>query len=393
MSIVHTPVTPRRSQRFQKKTPETVQMKDVDSTCCHIPIDTWICEMFHGIRKTVPATFYDESDPLKTQGEEDKHTNIQIENIYEPVRRIPEYDSKHTTRKLKEKQFEHFNKINPMIYQNPDPTQEQPQHPIKMSPEDKAPPVPQAPPACMQMNRVLVFDVETTGLIQYQQSSAVDMQPYITQISFLMVEVHFIENTILDCIIKTKVNEYVRLDDSIHIPENITELTGITKEDCREKGRDIVELLCRFQDCYLICDYVVAHNIAFDSKMIMIELERNYHALNVMGYQPCLIFNPMYNNIHRIRQYCTMIQGKKVIEYEPPSSLSENGASSTTTIRKVGKKFPKLIELYRYLYPDESAEIKGLHNAMVDTIVCFNCFLKLKYRSDNIVFGREMFVV
>ena len=43
-------------------------------------------------------------------------------------------------------------------------------------------------------------------------------------------------------------------------------------------------------------------------------------------------------------------------------------------------KSPKLSELYEHLFQEPAPD--GLHNALVDTLVCLRCYVKLRFRFD-----------
>lgn len=224
------------------------------------------------------------------------------------------------------------------------------------------------------IDKIMVFDVETTGF-PFSPSNefvTIDLQPHIIQLSFVILNVFREGAVIKNCFVEHQYNNYILLKDNVQIPEKITEITGITKEICKKQGVEITSLLYKFYEEYNQCDYVVSHNMAFDSKMILIEFERNYDKLIEIGCSiPYSIFNTMFNNIYKIKLYCTMTNGKNITNIY------------TSSTSKPYKKSPKLIELYKHLYPNEP-EPENLHNSMVDTIVCMKCFLKMKYISFDV---------
>ena len=46
-------------------------------------------------------------------------------------------------------------------------------------------------------------------------------------------------------------------------------------------------------------------------------------------------------------------------------------------IDEIYKKKPKLIELYKHLFNNK--EVDGLHNSMMDVLVCLQCYLKMRH--------------
>jgi hypothetical protein len=50
------------------------------------------------------------------------------------------------------------------------------------------------------------------------------------------------------------------------------------------------------------------------------------------------------------------------------------------TIQKKYKKWPKLSELYFAMFHENP---DGLHNSMMDVLVCLRCYLKMRHRLDS----------
>lgn len=212
--------------------------------------------------------------------------------------------------------------------------------------------------------RVLVFDVETTGLIPKKQPNYIQQCPYIIQLSFIVYDTELQSN------IRT-FNEYVFLDESVQIPSKITEITGIVKETCINIGKPIEYILTEFYKEYLLCDTIVAHNIDFDKEMIKIEVMRNYLKMVNSGcLNPSLLFNDVYNYVQNKEPYCTMRNGLDFCNIW----TTRDGTNDSGREFKKYKKNPKLSELYYKIFNEMPI---GLHNALVDTEVCLKCFIHL----------------
>lgn len=236
-------------------------------------------------------------------------------------------------------------------------------------------------------HRILVFDVETTGLIPNmdpitKKYKSLEEMPNIIQLSFIVFNLY-------DFCIERTYNAYIKIKEIEKITKEITNLTGITQEKCSKDGIGMKEALVEFYNEYINSDYVIAHNINFDKKMIMIELERNF--LEIEKECPFILnlFNPIFCKTKGIENYCTMMasihicniliekKSKKVYnKIEPPLEGGETESlimpSSPPTFYK---KFPKLSELYFCLFQSNP---ENLHNSLVDTLVCLRCFLKIK---------------
>ena len=228
-------------------------------------------------------------------------------------------------------------------------------------------------PTPIRRKNYLVFDVETTGLMPQQNranyyskaSNKIEDYPYILQLSYAIYDLHEFK-------IVSTYDAYVQIPEDVEISEQVSSLTGITKEMCNTKGKPIIEVLEKFYEAYMFCNGLVAHNMDFDEKAISISMVR--YRDRILEKSPHLFscFQPMYEKIHHIERYCTMKQGTNIcnilvashIEGKPPR-----------------KKWPRLSELHQHLFPNET--LKGLHNSMTDVLVCLRCYLKMRHNHDT----------
>lgn len=203
---------------------------------------------------------------------------------------------------------------------------------------------------------IMVFDTETTGLIPHRTKDEMppyklefpieklnSEYPYITQLSFLVYDM---ENGR----IVQMFNSYINIPNEVPISETVTQLTGITRDDCY-CGMSIVDALNQFYIAWLNCDEIVAHNLYFDRNMISIECRRNHEKLPKYHHMTMMFYK------NHAQSTCSMFLGKATLKL---------------------KKFPKLCELYELLF-NEKIEDYGipLHNSLVDTLVCLRCVLQL----------------
>ncbi len=229
--------------------------------------------------------------------------------------------------------------------------------------------------------RIMVFDVETTGLLPKKDPltkvpPTIADFPHILQLSFVIYNTKFwsVERTF---------DKFIRVADSIDISAKIVELTGITRDLCNGPNSvSIEDALAEFYQEYMNCDCIVAHNIDFDRTMIQTELERNKST--IVGQCPhySCIFDPTFNKIHDIDTFCTMRVGKKIcnIVIQPADKIDKKTGLLVTP--KPFVKYPRLSELHEHLFgsvPD------GLHNALVDTMACLRCFIELRFKSRSLI--------
>lgn len=207
--------------------------------------------------------------------------------------------------------------------------------------------------------RVMIFDVETTGLLPRDRTGIpLTELPHILQISFVIFDTQYWR------VVKS-VDFHINVPSTVEISPLITELTGITREKC-DSGTTILNALLEFQKEYMPCNMIVAHNIQFDREMIRVEMERNRE--QILTFDTNMIFNAEYEKSVNKEIYCTMQMGRNVCKIE---SLTKTG--------KTYFKSPKLIELYEHLF---GMSPKDLHNSLVDTYVCLRCFVKLRFKFD-----------
>lgn len=213
--------------------------------------------------------------------------------------------------------------------------------------------------------KVLVFDVETTGLIP-KVNPVTKLPPPINECPHV-IQLSFVKYNMYDHVIEDGYNAFINIPQDVVISPKITELTDITREMC-DKGISIIDALERFHAAYADCDCLVAHNLDFDSRMIGIELERNRDTLLETAPDVLKMFKSEFNKFG-MEKFCTMM-----------SSIHSCGIL-VTNIDKHGKtytykKFPKLSETYEHLF---SQTPRNLHNSMMDTLVCLRCYLKMRH--------------
>ena len=132
---------------------------------------------------------------------------------------------------------------------------------------------------------------------------------------------------------------YIIRPDDFVIPEKVSEIHGIYQKDALEKGLPIQDVFNRLRDIFPTIDKIVAHNVAFDDKIIASELFRAKE-------------KEMYKKWRNTEKKCTMLMGTKKNE-----------------------KWPKLSELYERLFDKKPEGI--LHTADADTRICAEIYFRL----------------
>lgn len=210
------------------------------------------------------------------------------------------------------------------------------------------------------IKRVLVFDVETTGLLPKKgQEVPAEELPYIVQLSYVIFETS-------NWRVSKEFNHYINIPQHVEISSEITEITGINRDMCN-KGITMDKALEEFCEDYMICDTIVAHNIYFDRRMIQLEISRHSESLNPFHVEK--VFLQSYEKEENKQNFCTMYKSKNICKIERKDDKGETYYKS-----------PKLSELYEHLF--ETKAPQNLHNSLIDTYVCLRCFVKMRFKFD-----------
>lgn len=182
----------------------------------------------------------------------------------------------------------------------------------------------------------LFFDTETTGLPRDWKAPVTDANnwPRLVQLAYL-----YYDNS---GNIIAGGNSIVK-PEGFTIPDDAARIHGITTDRAKAEGKDLQGILLNFQALVHQANYLVAHNIRFDEKIIGAEFIRS----------------KMEDSLPAKKKICTM-------------------QSSTTYCAlpgQCGYKWPKLSELHQKLFQTGFEEA---HNAAADITATAKCFWELK---------------
>ncbi len=182
----------------------------------------------------------------------------------------------------------------------------------------------------------LLFDTETTGLPLNWKApvTKIDNWPRLVQIAWLTYNNNGepIEQ-----------KDYIIYPDGFSIPKEASKVHRITTERAKKEGVKLETILTEFANLIEQADYIVAHNINFDEKIIGSEFIRNKIA----------------NKLFSKPRLCTM-------------------KASTNYCKlpgRYGYKWPKLSELHIKLF---GKDFEGAHDAAADIRATGKCFWELK---------------
>jgi DNA polymerase-3 subunit epsilon len=184
----------------------------------------------------------------------------------------------------------------------------------------------------------LFFDTETTGLPQDYKAPATALQnwPRIVQLAWLLADGDGNEVASV---------EYTIKPDGFTIPEDAIRVHGISNELALREGIALATALAAIEADIGKASSLVAHNIAFDEKVLGAEFLRAGRA-NIVESRPRL---------------CTMLLSTNYCQLPGPR----------------GYKWPSLTALHSKLFDEPMV---GAHHALVDARACARCFFELRRR-------------
>ena len=181
--------------------------------------------------------------------------------------------------------------------------------------------------------RALIFDTETTGMVQFRKPPEDKTQPDLIQLGMLLVDTD-------DWKPRARNSLLIQLADSVRIEPGAFDAHGISEEECARYGVSPVVACSLFNQACMQADIIVAHNLAFDTSIMKTALFR-------LGNKP-----------HRFdgrQQVCTKEASTDVLKLPG----------------KYGYKWPTLAEAYEHY---SGGEIEGAHDALVDSEACLEVF-------------------
>ncbi len=183
---------------------------------------------------------------------------------------------------------------------------------------------------------ILFFDTETTGLPKNWKAPVTDLNnwPRMVQLAYIFQDSD--GNLISQA-------DYIIKPDGYTIPIDSSSIHGISTERAMIEGKELRFVLEEFNSLLNKAEYLVAHNISFDEKIVGAEFLRI----------------KMQNSIPSKRKVCTMESSTNFCAIDGP----------------YGYKWPKLSELHYKLFRSNFEES---HNAAVDINATAKCFWELK---------------
>ena len=186
------------------------------------------------------------------------------------------------------------------------------------------------------MRKYLFFDTETTGLPRYKNAPVhqVSNWPRMVQIAWLLYDDNGNE---------IGGNSHIIKPNGFIIPADVARIHRISNERALKEGVDLIPVLESFSNSIDQADILVAHNMAFDEKIVGAEFIRNR----------------MSNVLDGKNKLCTMLSSTDYCQLPGP----------------YGNKWPKLSELHTKLF---GYDFEEAHDALADIRATAKCFWKMR---------------
>ena len=233
--------------------------------------------------------------------------------------------------------------------------------------------------------KCIVFDTETSGLptplldengdpVFSSPGKKIYVQPRVVQLGYVVFDTANPNNIKI-------VDTLIDITEDVKISEEASKVTGITRETIfnapSDKKLPIANALEMFLDDMADCNYVVAHNVDFDKRVMFSELNKLEDGeLKIRGKA---LFDAITNEN---RWTCTMKPNIKVCQLQTPKQreLDERLISEGKAPKKY-YKFPKLSDTYKKYFGYEPVSSE-LHDAIIDVILCLRVFIRYKTGKD-----------
>lgn len=191
---------------------------------------------------------------------------------------------------------------------------------------------------------VLIFDTETSGLVDRRFEAEDPEQPDVVQLAALLCGDGGEVLSTLACLVRPGIKA---------IEPGAAKVHGITQEKAIAHGLEAPAVLSAFGAMVDRADVLVAHNLAFDALVLRTAWHRAFGA-------------DFRERLYGKRAFCTM-------KAMTPVCKILSGRSR----HKTDYKWPKLSECIDFLFGER---LEGAHDALVDARACARIYFELQRR-------------
>ena len=192
--------------------------------------------------------------------------------------------------------------------------------------------------------KLMIFDTETTGLLDYKADLMEKHQPRVMQLACKLVEEDTGEVIKEMCRI-AKPDNWPALEDGAF------KAHGISIQRCHDEGVPMKEILEEFHEIKRLAERRTGFNVSYDKRMMKREE---------------LIYE-MRTEADHLHTFCIMQISKDICQIPPTNSMMKAGRKTFKT--------PNLTEAYTHFF---GRGFNKAHDAMADVNATLEIFFKLK---------------
>lgn len=218
--------------------------------------------------------------------------------------------------------------------------------------------------------KIMIWDVETTGLPLWKEPSESEGQPHIVELAALLYDGETRE--LLDTV------HHIVKPDGWTIPNEVAAIHGITTERAMDEGIPEYEVVRMFHDLLIRADLRVAHNEQFDARIMRIAFKR-FGDGRIHEHENGCIAMRWQNLDHQQKDdiadyfkerpaFCTMKEATKPCNLPPSDKMIDGGA-------KWKNKPPKLSEAYLHY---TGKVLENAHTALADATACADIYFAMQ---------------
>lgn len=196
------------------------------------------------------------------------------------------------------------------------------------------------------------YDTETTGFPLFKQPSSHVGQPHLVD---LCLRLYSIEGELVDEM-EAMVYPY-----DWTIPKSASDVHGITTEIATINGISEREAVSKFGHMHKRASLRVAHNAAFDDRIMRIAIKRYFG-------------DDAAERFKGTPAYCTAVNSKQIVKCPPTEKMLKSSFKNTF-------KTPTVGEALKFF---TGRELVGAHRAKADAIACADVYFALqKYLAEG----------
>ena len=195
----------------------------------------------------------------------------------------------------------------------------------------------------------LIYDTETTSLPQDRLPLNHPEQPHLVELGMKMTDD---DGNLIQCA------SFIVKPEGWVIPPSATAIHGISHELAARVGLPLKVVMAVFCEWYNLADEVIAHNEAFDDKIVRIAIHR-------LGRNPS-------EKLLNVKRTCTVVLASPIVGLPPTAKMVAKGFTKN--------KPANLTECVKYFFGEDFA---GAHRALNDVEQCARVYFEIIRR------GRE----